>query len=173
MEILKLNKDEYGGRQFTARYTTHGYYDIRRTQSGFEISYERFECEKEKSFDDHMFSEWSEAPVAYGAFESGDLIGYIEGSPESWNNRYRVSNICIFDSVHRHMGVGTALMNTILEEAKRYGARMIVLETQTCNEKAIAFYRKNGFEMIGFDLFCYTNTDPQRHEIRLEMGKQL
>lgn len=50
---------------------------------------------------------------------------------------------------------------------------MVVLETQTCNENAIAFYRKNGFDIIGFDLYAYTNTDPERHEVRIEMGKQL
>ena len=66
-----------------------------------------------------------------------------------------------------------ALMNTILQVAKESGARMVVLETQTCNENAIAFYRKNGFDIIGFDLFAYTNIDPERHEIRIEMGKQL
>ena len=52
---------------------------------------------------------------------------------------------------------------------------MSVLETQSCNENAIAIaiavYRKNGFEIIGFDLYSYSNTDPERHEIRIEMGK--
>ena len=51
--------------------------------------------------------------------------------------------------------------------------RMIVLETQSCNEAAIAFYRKNGFSVIGFDLYAYSNTDPERHEVRIEMGKKL
>lgn len=48
---------------------------------------------------------------------------------------------------------------------------MSVLETQSCNENAIAFYRKNGFEIIGFDVYSYQNTDPERHEIRIEKGK--
>ena len=48
---------------------------------------------------------------------------------------------------------------------------MSVLETQSCNENEIAFYRKNGFEIIGFDVYSYQNTDPERHEIRIEMGK--
>lgn len=48
---------------------------------------------------------------------------------------------------------------------------MSVLETQSCNENAIAFCRKNGFEIIVFDLYSYQNTDPERHEIRIEMGK--
>ena len=43
----------------------------------------------------------------------------------------------------------------------------------TCNENAIAFYKKNGFDIIGFDLYAYSNTDPQRHEVRIEMGKML
>ena len=51
--------------------------------------------------------------------------------------------------------------------------RMAVLETQTCNERAIAFYRKCGFQVIGFDLYAYTNHDPEAHEVRLEMGKKL
>ncbi len=63
------------------------------------------------------------------------------------------------------------LMQTILSKAKKSGARMVVLETQSCNENAISFYKKHGFKMIGFDLFAYTNTDQERHEIRIEMGK--
>ena len=50
---------------------------------------------------------------------------------------------------------------------------MIVLETQSCNERAIAFYRRNGFEVIDFDLYAYSNADPERREVRIEMGKKL
>jgi len=64
-------------------------------------------------------------------------------------------------------------MNTVLKEAKEGSARMVVLETQTCNENVIAFYRKNGFDTIGSALYAYTNTDQERHEVRIEMGKQL
>ena len=27
--------------------------------------------------------------------------------------------------------------------------------------------------IIGFDLFAYSNTDPTRHEVRIEMGRAL
>lgn len=92
---------------------------------------------------------------------------------ENWNNRFRISNICVFDHEQRSGGVGTALMEAIEAVAKADGARMVVLETQSCNENAIGFYRKCGFEMIGFDLYAYSNHDPQRHEVRVEMGKRL
>lgn len=67
--------------------------------------------------------------------------------------------------------MGTLLRNAISDAAKASGARMSVLETQSCNENAIAVYRKNGFEIIGFDLYSCSNTEPERHEIRIEMGK--
>ena len=63
-------------------------------------------------------------------------------------------------------------MKNLLREAELSGARMTVLETQTCNENAIAFYRRSGFEIIGFDLYSYSNEDPKRHEVRIELGKK-
>ena len=127
----------------------------------------------EKSFDDEFFGEWLDHPVAYGVFEGDRLVGYVEGAIEGWNNRYRISNICIFDFENRSRGLGQALMNAILREAEASGARMVILETQTCNENAIAFYRRNGFEIIGFDLYSYSNDDPEKCEVRIEMGKKL
>ena len=64
-------------------------------------------------------------------------------------------------------------MKTIERSAEAAGARMLILETQSCNENAIAFYKKNGFEIVGFDLYAYSNADPERHEVRVEMGKKL
>ena len=137
------------------------------------MRYTAFEAPVEKSFDDEFFGEWLDHPVAYGAFEGDRLVGYVEGAIEGWNNRYRISNICIFDFENRSRGIGQALMNAILREAEASGARMVILETQTCNENAIAFYRRNGFEIIGFDLYSYSNDDPEKCEVRIEMGKKL
>lgn len=173
MNINRLEKASFAGKRFTARYQTKGYYNICVCDGNFRIDYVPFESPVERSFEDEFFSDWLEKSVAYGAFEGETLLGFAEGAPEAWNNRFRISNICVFDDAVRRRGIGTALMNTILKEAERSGARMAVLETQSCNENAIAFYRKNGFEIIGFDLYAYSNTDPQRHEIRIEMGKKL
>lgn len=173
MEIRQLDKKTFSGRRFTTRYKTNGYYDIHETESGFSMEYKPFDTTVDKSFDDEFFGSWLESPVAFGAFEGEELVGFVEGSIESWNNRFRLSNICIFDDAKRGSGIGTALMDTIQKEAQASGARMIVLETQSCNEKAIAFYRRNGFSIIGFDLYSYSNEDPQRYEVRIEMGKKL
>ena len=50
---------------------------------------------------------------------------------------------------------------------------MLVLETQSYNSKAITFYKKHGFEIIGFDRYAYSNHDPENHEMRIEMGRKL
>ena len=173
MEIKRLDREEYAGRKFTARYQTRGCYDICADESGFRVKYTPFGKTEERSFDDVFFGEWLEKPTAFGAFDGEELIGYVEGSPESWNNRFRISNICVFENAKRGSSVGTRLLDAIQTSAASSGARMIVLETQSCNENAIAFYRKNGFEIIGFDLYAYSNDDPERHEVRLEMGKKL
>ena len=173
MTIRELNKEEYAGKKFIVQYSTKGYFDIEKSPDGFFITYKAFDKAEQRSFEDYFFNEWLEDPVAYGAFENGKLLGYVEGTPEAWNQRYRISNICIYDEEQRHCGIGTELMKVILNEAEKSGARMVVLETQTCNENAIAFYRKNGFDIIGFDLYAYSNTDPERHEVRIEMGKMI
>ena len=173
MILLPLNPGTYAGRKFTVRYQTNGYYEIEPSEQGFSMKYVPLEVPVEKSFEDEILGKWLEAPVAFGAFEGEKLIVFVDGSIESWNDRFRISNICVFDPARRHGGLGTALMNRITETAEAMGARMIVLEIQSCNESAIAFYRKNGFSIIGFDLYSYSNNDPERHEVRIEMGKKL
>ncbi|MGM9601026.1 MAG: hypothetical protein ACI3W5_05500, partial [Faecousia sp.] len=101
MEIKMLDAESYAGQRFTARYQTNGYYDISATESGFQIEYKAFEAPVNKSFEDVFFGQWLDDPIAYGAFENEQLLGYVEGFLETWNNRYRISNICIFDDADR------------------------------------------------------------------------
>jgi len=58
-------------------------------------------------------------------------------------------------------------------DRKIYEGRKFTVCYLTNGYYDIVFYRKNGFDIIGFDLYAYTNTDPERHEVRIEMGKQL
>lgn len=161
------------GKKFSVRYRTNGYYDIQASESGFQVRYTRFETSVEQGFDDVFFGAWLEEPLTFGAFEGEKMVGFVEGALESWNNRFRISNICVFDTDKRGGGIGGRLMETMQKAAESVGARMLVLETQSCNENAIAFYRKNGFSVIGLDLYAYGNDDLERHEVRMEMGKKL
>ena len=126
MEIWQLDPAVYAGRKFTARYRTKGYYDICAAEDGFRLRYVPLGAPMEKSFDDEFFGEWLEEPVAFGAFEGERLLGYVEGAPEGWNNRYRISNICIFEENARGKGLGTLLMQTIQRAAEAAGVQLFV-----------------------------------------------
>ena len=76
-------------------------------------------------------------------------------------------------SEYRYSQVGTKLMKHILLLARKSNARMTVLETQNCNIPAIKFYTKMGFRIIGFDTCAYSNSDIEKHEIRIEMGIEI
>lgn len=66
-----------------------------------------------------------------------------------------------FDDSRRGKGLGARLLASMLDAARASGARMLILET------------RNGFDIVGFDLYAYSNTDPQQHEVRIEMGRKL
>ena len=54
---------------------------------------------------------------------------------------------------------------------------IMIFDARMLTQKFFGFGDQNeataGFKIIGFDLFAYSNTDLERHEVRLEMGKVL
>ena len=101
--------------------------------------------------------------------EDGALLACVEICPEEWSNRLMVTELWVADQLHRK-GFGTRLMKLAKEKAREQGRRAIILETQSCNVRAIAFYRSQGFRLVGFDTCCYANNDIARHEIRFNFG---
>lgn len=172
IEIKPLNSANYKGKKYLFSYQTPGYYNLIAEEWSFRFLYEDFAEPQTRSFEDELIGDWLEKPVLFGAFENGALAGLIEGSMETWNNRFRISNIFVFEG-YRQRQIGTQLMNHILYTAKKSNARMAVLETQSCNIPAIHFYLKMGFHIIGFDTCAYSNNDIEKHEIRIEMGLEL
>lgn len=171
MEIKKLDYSNYKGKRYSITVKSNKYLKILKTSNGFDLKLVDLEKEYSRKLEDDMLSDWLDDPIAYGAFENGILIGFVEGFLEKWNNRFRITNICIFESNNRKKGIGKKLLDLIIEDAKKMKARMVVLETQSYNYKAISFYEKNGFEIIGFDLYAYSNDAPREKNIRIEMGK--
>ena len=74
------------------------------------------------------------------------------------------------DDDHRRQGIGTALMDITVNRAREEKRRAVMLETQSRNENAIAFYLAYGFTLIGFNTCEYQNNDLDRKEVRMEMG---
>ena len=173
MEIKQLNKQEYQGREYSAEIHSDRYLSIDPVDEGFKMKWMVSGTELKMSIKDSFLQEWLENPVAYGAFENGRMLGFVEGFHEKWNNRFRISNICVFEEADRKSGIGTILLEKIMVDAVNSGARMAVLETQSFNFKAVSFYQKNGFEIIGFDRYAYSNSGPEEHNMRIEMGRKI
>lgn len=170
MTIKELDYRDFKNKKYHADIKTDRVLTIEPSEEGFSMKWEKLEKGIVMPLDDDMLSDWLENPKAFGAYEEDKLIGFVEGFLEKWNNRYRITNICVFEDAARRTGVGTKLLTAIMNEAKQSGARMAVLETQSFNYKAISFYKKAGFEIIGFDRYAYSNNGPEENNMRIEMG---
>lgn len=181
-EIIHLPKEIWKGTPILIKYTTEEYYDLETNveEDGFNVKMikKKFESPvthspEEYDFPDSLYQDHWEKAEAYGIVCEQDgkkeLLACIELCPEEWSNRLMVTELWVADKLHRQ-GVGTKLMNFAKELAEKQGRRAIILETQSCNVRAIAFYLSQGFELIGYDTCCYTNLDVERHEIRFDFG---
>ncbi|HEY5731364.1 MAG TPA: GNAT family N-acetyltransferase [Anaerolineales bacterium] len=91
--------------------------------------------------------------------------------------------IVSLDSLNEGWGIGTKLIDTVLEEARARNCKRVFLSTTNDNMRALRFYRKRGFELVAvhrdavnesrkikpsIPLIDYNNI-PLRDEIELEM----
>ncbi|MDR2899162.1 MAG: GNAT family N-acetyltransferase [Clostridiales bacterium] len=178
LEIIPLEEELWKGYILTFHYISYNYFDVRieLSEIGFNFQFVKTPFDKpyEKNPDtsDSLFKAHWEDVKAWGIVDNGRLVAAIETSVEAWNNRLRVTELWVDDN-YRRQKIGTRLMDLAVKRARGENRRAVILETQTCNENAIAFYINYGFKPIGFDLCAYSNRDIERKESRLEMGLYL
>jgi len=78
--------------------------------------------------------------------ESGDLLAYMV----AWfvADEAHLANIAVAPLARRR-GLAQRLLDDLVAESDRRGARMVLLEVRRSNHAAQAFYRKNGFYLVG------------------------
>lgn len=175
MKINELSRSEYQNYELDCKYITKAYFDVSiKKKKDIKITIKRKKLRKktEKGFVSHLFESYIEKPQVYAIFDRKKMIAVIEGSIESWNNRYRIWNFWV-DKKYRREGFGQELFTHIEGIAKDSGARAMILEVQSCNDPAIHFYMKQGLHFVGLNTMEYSNDDIQNKEVRLEMGKRL
>jgi ribosomal protein S18 acetylase RimI-like enzyme len=176
ISVRELARNEAPRSRLLYDYVTSSYYSLsilKETESWrMELSLKYLEKPLVKSYEQELFAEYVEEPMVFEALLDGEGVGWIELGFQKWNNRMRVWEFLVREGFRRR-GIGAFMMRHAVQVAKERGARMLVLETQTCNVPAIIFYLKQGFELIGFDCAAYSNEDIQRKEVRLEMGLRL
>ena len=178
-ELVPLPKETWKGAVVPIRYTTDTYYDLELTESEnaftARLVKKQFDTPvthtpEEYNFPDRLYQDFWEKAEAYGVVgEAGELLACIELCPEEWSNRLMVTELWVSDGL-QGQGLGKRLMDKAKEIAVLQKRRAIILETQSCNTKAIGFYLRQGFELIGFDTCCYTNDDIGRREVRVNLG---
>lgn len=181
-EIVRLPREEWEGTVIPMRYTTEEYFDVKiaRSEAGYHVEFDRRRFDvpvthypEEYDFPDKLYQPHWERACAWGIAGEQEgvrkLLACIETCPEEWSNRLMVTELWVHEKLRRQ-GIGHRLMAIAKEQAAVEGRRAIILETQSCNTAAIAFYEQEGFRMIGFDSCCYSNNDIARREVRINMG---
>ncbi len=126
-----------------------------------------------KKGEEELFEDYKEDAEYYVLLnDEENEIGVLVIGNNQVNNTARVWDIYV-NQKYQGCGFGTQLIEYAEERARAWGCRAMIVECQSSNYNAIQFYRKNGFELIGFDLIWYSNTDIENHEVRLEMGRVL
>lgn len=172
MRIAELPREKFEGYQLVFTYDSKAFYDLklRTTKNVFALEFVRTPCAPiHKEFEDRLFAPHWDDPHAYGLWDGNQLVAVMEVTPENWNNRLRITNLFVQEG-YRRRGFGTLLMTRAREIARAQGRRALILETQSCNSGAIAFYLSQGLTFMGFNACEYSNDDIPNHEVRIEMG---
>ena len=92
--------------------------------------------------------------VCLGAFEGGQLVGYIINS--RYVDAWHVMNVAV-DPAYRRRGIATRLIERLFELTKADGRRGYTLEVRVSNVGAISLYEELGFERRGLRRGYYTD----------------
>ncbi|MFX1508182.1 MAG: GNAT family N-acetyltransferase [Promethearchaeota archaeon] len=172
-------KDFPNNKKELFTYTSKYYYELNMTEKPKDEGWV-FEWTKKplkepfiKKGEGNLFENYKEDAEYYVFLnDEEEEIGVVVIGMNQANNTARVWDIYV-NQKYQRFGYGTQLMEYAEERARTWGCRAMIVECQSSNYNAIQFYQKNGFELIGFDLIWYSNTDVDKREVRLEMGKKL
>lgn len=130
----------------------------------------------------------AEIIIAHGeVIQYGQVEGLIHAD---WDGlitfmvRDKECEITSLDSIRKGKGIGTALVNKVIEEAKEQKCERIFLVTTNDNLNALGFYQRRGFELAALHRGAVNesrklkpsisligeNKIPLRDEIELEMN---
>lgn len=140
---------------------THTRFDIRLVKVGSPYQsnfYEDFASEECEYYQRLLATGYS-----FGAYLGERLIAVALAEALLDDSLLRVWEFHVHESFRR-MGIGRALMARVVARAEQDHLKMIKLETQNTNVKAIRFYRSMGFPLEAIDCSEYFNSEGQEAE---------
>ena len=79
----------------------------------------------------------------FAAYDKNKIIGLVTYLKEK--DEYEIMSL---DSLVENKGIGTALVNKVIEKAKEDKSKKVKLITTNDNMNAIKFYQKRGFDLV-------------------------
>ncbi len=181
LPLLTLNLDEIKpiatGYESTEKYTVEKsesdeqvIFNIRLTsletphQATFAEDFNDEDCRRLRGFLPQGYS--------FGVYLGGRLVAFAISESIPWNRSLRIWEFHVSREYQRK-GIGRALMSHVVAKATQDKFRIVFLETQNTNVKAIRFYRAMGFSLDALDLSFYTNHDVESGEVAFFMKRKL
>ena len=151
----------------------------------------RIDQKNRKSVDDFIMKHWFTLDMVVHGEKIN--LGNADGFYASEDNRivglitYRIANnemeIMSLDSLNEKKGIGTSLLDKVVQNARDVGCSRVMLITTNDNLSALQFYQKRGFDIIKLHHNAVeesrkikpqipligSNGIPIKHEIELEM----
>lgn len=91
--------------------------------------------------DDRLLRAWDGSLFARGAYDGGKLVGFVRCLGDGAHT-VLIQDLLVCDA-YRRMGVGRALLETVLDNYA--DVRQVFVVTDTDSEDALAFYHALGF----------------------------
>lgn len=87
----------------------------------------------------------------WGAFAHGVMAGMVGLSRETrLKNRHKASLVSMYVAQeYSGRGLGRALVDTVLQEARTLGVELVILTVTDSNRQAVALYESAGFSSFG------------------------
>ena len=106
-------------------------------------------------------------PSASVVVESSLIIGYIVARETA--GELHINNVAV-RAEFRRRGIGAALLNRILDEARKRQAKAAFLEVRSSNHAAQALYERSGFKAIARRANYYTEPMEDAVVMSMEVG---
>lgn len=132
--------------------------DIETLHKAFLNAFKDYQVNMEiplSKFNDLLISRGYNSEISMGAFENGDLIGFVFNGLRKWNEKptaYDTGTGVI--SEYRKQGITSNLILNIKDLLKSKGIHQYLLEVIKTNTNALELYKKQGFEIVR-EFECY------------------
>lgn len=90
------------------------------------------------------------------ACEGNDVMGFASFFPAyySWTGSAYYLDDLYVQPMHRGKGIGQALLNAVIEEARKAGSYKLRWQVSRWNDRAISFYQKQGAIIDDVEINC-------------------